>query len=65
MSDKPHEENSMVNFEKQTTRARKQKSRKQSPSKQDLLISKPLVGDEIQRRNNEMRRGGARVEKLH
>ena len=35
-----------------------------TPRKQDLLISKPLVGDEIQRHNNEMRRGWARVEKL-
>jgi hypothetical protein len=55
----------MVHFEKQTTRTSKQKSKKQSPGKQDLLISKPLVGDEIQRHNNEIRRGKARVEKLH
>ena len=65
MSDKLHEENPIVNFEKQTTHASKQKSRKQSPSKQYLLISKPLVGDEIQHHNKETRRGRAKVEKLH
>jgi hypothetical protein len=31
----------------------------------NLLISKSLVGDEIQRRETEIRRGWARVEKLH
>ena len=34
------------------------------PRKQDLLISKLLVGDEIQRRKTETRRGWARVENL-
>ena len=53
-----YERNSMANLGKQTTRASKIWESK--PSKQDLPIPKSLVGDEIQRRNNETRRGWAR-----
>ena len=58
-----YEINSMANLGKQTTCANKISEAK--PRKQDLLIPKSLVGDEIQRRNNETRRGWERVEKLH
>jgi hypothetical protein len=53
----------MVNYEKQTTHPSKQNL--EAITKQTIPSnSKPLVGDEIQRRNNETRRGGAKVEKL-
>jgi hypothetical protein len=53
----------MVNYEKQTAYTSKQ-NLESITKKQYLLILKPLVGDEIQHRNNETRRGGAKVEKL-
>jgi hypothetical protein len=57
-----YERNSMANLGKQTACASKIWEAK--PSKQDLPIPKSLVGDEIQRRDDETRRGWARVEKL-
>ena len=57
-----YEINSMANLSKKTTCASQIYEAK--PSKQDLLISKSLVGDEIQHRDVETRRGWARVGNL-